>query len=219
MLQVDEINVDGTSGVPLFENARPQVKITPRFERQNAAGKTVWTLRCPPDQLMLTLHSERDRAHSFEELHREMAIWLPRWVAHFDVKNIQAVALNYVNLLGLRTTPQFVVGANHSLQIDRLLNVFSRFQGPQLSIMPPYDCQVSLLYSEKPKRAFSMRVHGLPPSRFGSEVRVDFHAFMEKDAPESLAAPEVLAELMALHDIVRQQFGYVFTDEAKASFR
>ena len=85
--------------------------------------------------------------------------------------------------------------------------------------MPPYDCQVGLVYSEKPKRGFSMRAHGLPPSRFGSEVRVDFSAFRENDASEPLASSEALAELVVLHDIVREQFDYVFTDEAKQSFR
>ena len=219
ILQTDEVKISEDSGVPLFENLTPQVRITPQFESHNARGKTVWNLRCPSDRFQITLHSELDQTHSFEELNREIAVWLPRWAAHFDIKGFKVVMLDYVNLLGRRTTPKFIEAQSQSLEVERMLRVFSKFEGNHLSIIQPYDCQAGFLYSENPARALRLRVHGLPPSQFSPEVRVDFQAIMHNNGHELVTTAEALADLKTLHGMVIERFNQVFTDEAKESFR
>ena len=94
------LNIQEKDGVPLFEEAEPEVVITHRFSRRNEHGDRTWSMRCPPDRLTLNLHSERNEPHDFEELYSAMTKWLPRWSDHFGAANYPSVQLDYVNLLG-----------------------------------------------------------------------------------------------------------------------
>ena len=219
VLEADEIKVGEDIGIPAFESVMPQVKVTQHLERRNERNKTVWSMRCPAEGFILSLHGEKGKPHSFEELQGEMSMWLQRWVSHFEVKGFTTVMLDYVNLLGRRTTPKFVDDSSNSLEIDRLLNVFSRFEGSHVSLVQPYDCQASFLYTVDPVRVLRVRVHGLPPSRHGTEVRVDFSASMNKAATELVTPAEAVNEFNILHSMVIERFNRVFTDEAKESFR
>jgi hypothetical protein len=209
------LNVQEKDGVPLFEEAEPEVIVTHRFSRRNENGERTWSMRCPPDRLTLNLHSQVNEPHDFEELYEAMMKWLPRWSDHFGVATYPQVQLDYVNLLGPRTTPAFV-NRDGGIQINRLLEVFGRIPGTHKSIVAPYDCKVGLLI-EPNRCGANIHIQAVRTVDTTLHVRVDLQIVATR--PNGLPSVEtVLAELRYTHEILIGQFLAIFTDEAKSSF-
>ncbi len=209
------LNVQEKDGVPLFEEAEPEVIVTHRFSRRNEHGDRTWSMRCPADRLTLNLHSERNEPHDFEELYAAMMKWLPRWSDHFGVTAYPTVQLDYVNLLGPRTTPEFV-NRDGGIQINRLLEVFGKIPGTHKSIIAPYDCKVGLLI-EPNRCAANIHVHAVRGRDAALHVRVDLQIVATH--PNGLASADAaLLEMRYTHDVLIGQFLAIFTDEAKTSF-
>ena len=209
------LNVQEKDGVPLFDEAEPEVIVTHRFSRRNEHGDRTWSMRCPTERLTINLHSERNEPHDFEDLFGAMMKWLPRWSDHFGVTAYPSVQLDYVNLLGPRTTPHFV-NQEGGIQINRLLQVFGSIPGIHKSIIAPYDCKVGLLI--EPSRCIAnIHVHAVRGPDTALHVRVDLQivATHPKGLPSVDAA---LSELRYTHDVLIGQFLAIFTDEAKTSF-
>ncbi len=209
------LNVEERDGVPLFNEAEPEVLITHRFSRRNQSGERTWSMRCPPDRLVLNLHAERHDPHDFNELHAAMANWLPRWTDHFAVNQFPKIQLDYVNLLGPHRTPDFV-DAKGGIQINRLIEVFGKIPGNHVSIIAPYDCRVGLLI-EKNRCAANIHVHAVRSQDNALHVRVDLQVLSTHATP-MVGVDEALSELRYAHDVLIGQFEALFTKEAKISF-
>lgn len=209
------LNVAERNGVPLFDEAEPEVQITHRFSRRNEHGQRLWSMRCPPDRLTLNLHAEDNIPHDFEELYGAVKDWLPRWADHFGVTTFSRVQLDYVNLLGPRTTPDFVA-RDGGIQVQRLLEVFGKIPGKHKSIIAPYDCKVGLLI-EPNRCAAHIHVHAVRSKEGTLHVRVDLQVVAGHDVPLA-GVNDALSELRYSHDVLIEQFLAIFTEEAKASF-
>lgn len=209
------LNVQEKEGIPLFNEAEPEVLITHRFSKRNQKGERTWSMRCPPDRIILNLHAEQHDPHDFEELYAAMAKWLPRWTDHFEVNGFPGVQLTYVNLLGPRRTPNFV-DANGGIQINRLIEVFGKIPGKHQSIIAPYDCKVGLLI-EKERCAANIHVHAVRSRDNVLHVRVDLQVLAAHGVP-MVSVDEALSELRYSHDVLIGQFEALFTKEAKKSF-
>ena len=209
------LNVQEKDGVPLFNEAEPEVLITHRFSKRNQSGERTWSMRCPPDRLILNLHAEQHDSHDFEELYAAMSNWLPRWTDHFGVNQFPTVQLDYVNVLGPRRTPRFV-DKDGGIQINRLIEVFGKIPGRHQSIIAPYDCKVGLLI-EKDRCGANIHVHAVRSRDDALHVRVDLQVVAAHPIP-MVSVDEALSELRYTHAVLIGQFDALFTDEAKASF-
>jgi hypothetical protein len=209
------LNVQEKDGVPLLDEAEPEVVVTHRFSRRNQNGDRTWSMRCPADRLTLNLHSEHNEPHNFEELFAAMAKWLPRWSDHFGATAYPTVQLDYVNLLGPQTTPTFV-DRNGGIQINRLIEVFGKIPGPHISIIAPYDCRVGLLI--EPNRCMvNIHVHAVRDRDAALHVRVDLQVIATQRDPLT-SADAAMGEVRYTHDVLIGQFLAIFTEEAKTSF-
>ena len=88
----------------------------------------------------------------YAQLRYEFLHWAEKWIAHFDVKTIALLQLNYVNLLDRNTVPKFFAPDGLSFALPEIVNIFTNFATQGEVMMPPFGCQVTLGYPEKKKR-------------------------------------------------------------------
>jgi hypothetical protein len=211
------LNVQVKEGVPLFDTMRPEMVITHRFWRRNERNERVWSVRFLPDRFVMNLHRETGNVHDFGDLFKEASNWLQKWINHFEVKTYEKITLQYVNRIGADTTPQFVDSEKGSIGIGKALELFGRIPGKQVSLTPPYDCQVGLSIDPEKRCSGSYRVVGIEKGGKPA-IRVDIVVWITKDEKRDLALPGVLEEMHFCHNVLIEHFEALFTAEAKKSF-
>jgi len=176
------------------------------------------SMRVRPERLTINLHPEKGDPHHFDELYASLMKWLPQWSSHFGATEFTVVQLDYINLIAVETTPQFVDSKTGAVRIGDVLEVFSRVPGQSEGLIPPYDCDIGILIDKTRPAVLRMHVHGIEfRPLLGGGVRVDFQAASDR-RQHPLTATEVGTETKFLHDVVIEKFDAVFTAKAKASF-
>lgn len=212
------LNFKQDGEVPTLEDAPARVLVTHRFWKRNAENKRFMSMRILPNRLTINLHPEKGDPHHFEELRESLMRWLPQWSSHFGTTEFTIVQLDYINLIAVETTPQFVDGKTGAVLIGEALEVFSGVPGRHQGLIAPYDCEIGIVIDKTRPSVLRMHVHGLEfRPVLGGGVRVDFQAVSDRNA-RPLTAPEVASETEFLHDAVIEKFDTVFTAKAKASF-
>ena len=208
------IDIESKGGVPIVKNLTPTARIIPLFWQRHAKGLHVRGMRLRPDRLVLHLCREGKQPHDFDELLPEMERWLVPWAEHFGVPDIDGVALEYVNQLNAEITPQFV-DSSGGVKIAEALNMFATFPHQVKSVTKPYDCKARLVIDPVKPTVFDVRVRADDGPT--NSVRVEF-VVRTFPAAKRLSFNEALSELRHGHDIMLEQFGCFFTEQAKLSF-
>jgi hypothetical protein len=139
------ILVEEKEGIPLLDTAHPELRVTPRFSQKPSKDGFDWSVRCPVGQLTMNMHSGswEGANRRYQHLRNEYGKWLPRWMEHFEVKELTSLNLHYVNLLNHETVPEFF-SPDGGLLLNKLLTMFSSVPGEHECIIQPYDCRVSV---------------------------------------------------------------------------
>lgn len=208
------IDIEDRNGIPFVKSLEPKARIIHLFWENRPKHVRVHGMRLRPDRLVLHLLREDKTAHSFEEMLPRMKKWLPLWAEHFEITELDGVAVEYYNVLDGNLTPQFM-GPNGALNVGEALTMFSHFPGRYKGITTPYDCKVRLVLEETKPTLFDLRVRA--DDRSQNAVRVDFVVRIFPSA-KKLKLDEAISEIEAGHEHILEQFACFFTQNARESF-
>lgn len=211
------IQVEEKEGIPLFDTVEPELRITPRFSKKRGSEGFDWSIRCPPGQFTMNMHSSPNQGSErrYRNLRAEFSEWLPKWLDHFSVISPKRVSMHYVNLINHQTLPKFM-GEEH-IFLDQILTVFAQIPGEHEALIQPYECQATLLLRGREKATLRISVNDWSNARHGVAVRLDFFA----SAPifEGEQNAEALVNVLDwCHDRIVDRFEVVFTPKAKETF-
>lgn len=213
------ILVEDKEGIPMLNTARPELRITPRFSRKSSWDGFDWSIRCPPGQFTMNMHSQPGKGaeRRYPHLRDEFGKWLPRWLDHFSISNLRHLSVHYVNHLNQATVPDFFTDPEHLL-LEDLLSVFTTIPGEHESIIPPYRCTANLKLPDHPDSTLRIEVGSITEGAKLPGVKVDLVVRAGlKDEPAS--APGLLKLLDWAHERIIERFEAVFTERAKSSFQ
>jgi len=182
-------------GLPLFDTMQPELRITPRFSKKTSKEGFDWSIRCPPGQLTVNMHSRPDQGltRRYGNLRSEFGRWLPRWIENFSVESASKIAAHYVNLVNRHTVPKFVTEKGELLLGD-VLTVFSRIPGQHEYLVAPFDCKATVQLQGDNKSLLRLTVSDWPDPGLAPAVRVDF--IVEVLAPKVGASAEGIMALL-----------------------
>lgn len=209
-LQVQEVE-----GVPLLNDIKPALKITPRFSRKSAKDGFDWSIRCPAGQFTMNMHSEPGSPRRFSHLQKEFQHWFPLWMKHFEVKTIHRIQLLYINRLNRHTIPQFTQD-NGSLEVDKVLTVFTQIPGEHEMLVPPLDCRATVVLPEPPGAKLEIRLHDRSKER--ADLSLDLRIQHSWEGQEAPSIEELAQTLETCHRRIVERFEVLFTQEARQSF-
>jgi len=208
------IDIKEVNGIPVLQETVPKAEIIYLLWKRHPQKKQVNGMRLRPSRLVFHLCRDDDKVHDFEEVYDEMEAWSGKWMQHFEVKALKGITLEYINRLNAKTTPQFML-PDGRLQIARAFLMFANIPGRYKSLTSPYECKMRLAIDEKKPCFFDVRVTAQEGPY--TDVRIDF-VVNTTAVGKAINLDEALAEIRWGHDIMLEEFGCFFTDEAKASF-
>jgi hypothetical protein len=208
------IDIEERNGVPLIKSLAPKARIIHVFWQKHPEHKYVHGMRVRPDRLVFHLEREKDNPHRFEELMPEMKKWLPLWMEHFAVHEIDGITVEYYNILDGNITPQFV-SSNGALKISDALTIFANIPGQHKGLTNPYDCKVRLVIDDQAPTFLDVRVRGDDRSANAVKVELKLTTFPKE---RKFNQSEALVALRQAHEVMLKQFACFFTETARKSF-
>ncbi len=209
------VEMEEKDGVPLFDTLAPKLRITHRFSKKSKADGFDWSIRCPIGKFTMNMHSHPGSERRYGHLRKEFSKWLPLWMEHFGVERGEVLILGYINVLRRDITPQFFNNEG-GLELDKVLRVFSSIPGKHESLVPPYDCRVTVNLGNEPARKLGIRVKDATTPENGVAIKVTLDTMAQLSGDGGVS--EILELLDWSHERIIERFEQVFTDEAKASF-
>jgi uncharacterized protein (TIGR04255 family) len=209
------LSVPVQHGTPDFAHVVPELKLRYRFWGAGEHDERVWCMQCFRSAVFFNVRREKDRPHRYTELKERAMSLLPDWCEHFEVRRFKGAEVRYVNRLNAELTPQFM-GMDGKLMIGTAFKLFTNIPIADCTIVPPYDCTVTLQRAESPKSKLTVRVIG---EREGVQAGVAIHLGCnvlpdERDFDCGTAANA----LDVAHERVGEAFRRLFTDEALRTF-
>lgn len=147
------------NGTPDFSQVRPELSLRHRFWGAGASGGRTWCIQCLSSAVVFNVLREKDVPHNYAELKGRAMGLLPEWIEHFEVRRFSGAEVRYVNRLNAELTPQFMA-TDGKLLIGKAFTLFTNIAMPNCSIVPPYDCTVTLQIVDNPKGKLTVRVVG-----------------------------------------------------------
>jgi hypothetical protein len=217
LISVRETDREGEEGLPLFDPTQPELRITPRFSKKTSKEGFDWSIRCPPGQLTVNMHSSPDQGltRRYATLRAEFARWLPLWIETFSVKSASKINVAYVNLINRDTVPKFV-NEKGELELSQVITVFS-IPGKHEHIVPPFDCKVTLQLHGEHSSLLRLTVNDWPDAKLAPAVRLDF-AVDVRDPKVGASVEGIMALLDWCHERIIERFEVVFTPKVKQTF-
>jgi hypothetical protein len=135
------LNIEEKDDIPLWNTLKRELRITSRFSKKSSKEGFDWSLRCDGDQFTMNMHSNHRLLRAYDDLRREYSKWLPLWMEHFQISEVESIHLIYVNLLNPETLSVFVrkdEDGSVRLDIDKALKVFVNNFGEHDLLVPPF---------------------------------------------------------------------------------
>jgi uncharacterized protein (TIGR04255 family) len=206
------IHVDQQGGQPVVDPTKGELILIPRSSKKSQAEGFDWSLRCPHGALTMNMHSSPKMPRRYHDLKAQFAKWLPKWMDHFGVKDLQRLQLIYVNIISAATVPEFA-NKPGELNLDGVFNVFVNIPGSHKLVVPPLNCVATLLLEADPYATLTIQLAGIALQE--PTVRLD----LSTDAVLKSGSVESTFELLDWsHDRILERFQNVFTEQARRSF-
>jgi uncharacterized protein (TIGR04255 family) len=208
-----EVPIQG--GTPDFTNIEPELSLQHRYWSQGENGQRVWCMQCAANSVSFNVIRE-SAPHRYAELKERAISVLPAWSEHFGIKGFTGAEVVYINRLNAELTPQFVKSGG-ILAIGKAFKLFTKIPVEGYTIIPPYDCTVTLGTQPTPNGKLTVRVVG---AKAGEAPEVDIHltAAIMPDTQE-FDCTQVYDVLDIAHDRLTDAFNQLFTEEALLSFK
>ncbi|MCB1062574.1 MAG: hypothetical protein KDN20_06605 [Verrucomicrobiae bacterium] len=219
------------SGIPRLRNSRPelQIKHWSRKTLENGKGRNVIRVR-PNDEgdsgfLSINLIGSTKDRRKYDQLRDLAEKWLPRFIAHFEIDDLEGVGLHYVNRIRSDWTPEFA-SIEKGVDIGRVIVLFGSIPVQSESLIAPFDCNVGLMIDSSVPCSAKIRVLAEEPvydektghQKLSIGVKVDI--IVSRFSKErKLDAKDAISDMDAAHSVVLEVFEGIFSEEAKEVFR